>query len=657
MNPKYIILCGGIGRRNNAYSLPKPLNYINGRHMIEYIIENIPANEIYIIYNIALAQYNFEEIIINRNKNKKYHFASVEYLTRGAVETARIGISKFLDREPNPISTEDSLVFLDNDNIHTLSDMAGLTGNCIGYSKSYDKHRVNYSFITILDNKVINIEEKNKISDDYCCGIYGFKDTNTFLDYSSRLILDNNKTKNEFYFSQMYKMMLLENQHIIPIHITNTKHIGTLEEIKQNAREYQLLSKSQPKLRICFDLDNTLVSYPSIPGDYSTVKPIHANINLLKNLKQAGHEIIIYTARRMATHKHNIGKVMKDIALITLESLETLGIEYDEIIFGKPIADIYIDDRAMNPYLTDISYFGLMFDKSDYIPNKLENNKYNTITRKGNNIIKTGPYTYMRGELYFYQNISSHISSHISSVSENNLKSLFPALIDFNKMDDKLEITLEYINGIPLYYLYKNQLLTETHIDKLFDILDRLHTTQYPITITSDAIHNNYFKKLEARFNPHDYFFNDASDIYNKIITRLKETYNPQVVGVIHGDFWFSNILLNYDDEFKCLDMKGQVDGELTLNGDAYYDYGKLYQSILGYDLVLNNCYPNENKSRNSYIYIEKMKKYFLEKCKGKGLDIEYLVAATNSLIFGVFHSINSNEDKIRIWKFLCLQI
>ena len=29
---KYIILCVGIGKRNNDYSLPKPLNYINGRH-------------------------------------------------------------------------------------------------------------------------------------------------------------------------------------------------------------------------------------------------------------------------------------------------------------------------------------------------------------------------------------------------------------------------------------------------------------------------------------------------------------------------------------------------------------------------------------------------------------------------------------------------
>lgn len=639
---KFIILCGGIGRRNNQYSLPKPLNYINGRHMIEYIIDNIPAQDIYIIYNIALAQYNFEEIIVNRCKSRKFYFAKVEYLTRGAVETARIGINKFLE---NPTPTcklddglnNDSLVFLDNDNIHTIPDSAPFdSGNCIGYSKNYDKNRTNYSFITILDDRVQSIEEKIKISDDYCCGIYGFQDAQTFLEYSSRLILTNNKTKNEFYFSQMYKMMLLDNLPITPIHIQETRHVGTLEEIKQSLPHLDL--SHSKRLRICFDLDNTLVSYPSVPGDYTTVRPIVANIQLLNRLKKAGHEIIIYTARRMATHKHNIGKVMKDIALITLESLEMLGIEYDEIIFGKPIADIYIDDRAMNPYITDISYFGLMFDKSDYIPNKLENNKYNTITRHGCQITKTGPYSFMRGELHFYQTIP------------NQLKCLFPGLIDFNKMDDKLELTLEYINGIPLYYLHKNQLLTEVHIDKLFDILDTLHETEYPITISPDAIHNNYFKKLDARFNPHDYFFDDARTVFEQIKAKLEITYNPNITGIIHGDFWFSNILLDYNDNIRCLDMKGQVDGQLTLNGDIYYDYGKLYQSILGYDLILNNCWPTSLEGQK---YMQKIKTYFIDKCKNKGLDIIYLEAVSMSLIFGVFHSLNSNNDKIRVWAFL----
>ena len=112
----FVILCGGIGRRNNQYSLPKPLNYINGRHMIEYIIEKIPSSRIYIIYNTALAQYNFEEIIINCNKNKVFHFAEVEYLTRGAVETALIGINKFVMNDKQCFKTDESIAFIDNDN-------------------------------------------------------------------------------------------------------------------------------------------------------------------------------------------------------------------------------------------------------------------------------------------------------------------------------------------------------------------------------------------------------------------------------------------------------------------------------------------------------------------------------------------------------------
>jgi len=628
----FVILCGGIGRRNNQYSLPKPLNYINGRHMIEYIIEKIPSNRIYIIYNTALAQYNFEEIIINCNKNKVFHFAEVEYLTRGAVETALIGINKFIQNDKQCFNAEESLAFIDNDNIHTITDCSLFQGNFIGYSKNYD--RTNYSFISILDSRITAIEEKVKISDDYCCGIYGFTNVETFLKYARKLIECNNKTKNEFYFSQIYKLMIQESQIIKPVLITETKHVGTLEEIKHHIPE---LGENKRILRICFDLDNTLVSYPCIPGDYSTVKPIQKNIDLLNYLKKQGHEIIIHTARRMKTHNHNIGKVIKDIARITLETLELFQIEYDEIIFGKPIADIYIDDHAINPYINEISYFGIFKDSSEFIPNKINNNKYNSIKRISNNIIKDGPYSFIKGELYFYQSIPEELNY------------LFSKMIDFNKIENKMEITIEYIDGIPLYFLYKNQLITEKHIDSLLEILDKLHNYNYPITISDNAIRNNYFKKLESRFNRNDYYFENAETVYKTIISKLESTYKPSISGIIHGDFWFSNILLDYNDNFKCIDMKGQVDGILTLNGDRYYDYGKLYQSILGYDLILNNVSINNEFKE----YIKKIEKYYLEKCNQKGIDIEYLQATTNSLIFGTIPFINCDKtNKIKLWKF-----
>ena len=63
--------------------------------MIEYNIERIPSKEIYIIYNKVLQNYNFEEIIINKFKTHVFHFCKLDYLTRGPVETALIGINNF----------------------------------------------------------------------------------------------------------------------------------------------------------------------------------------------------------------------------------------------------------------------------------------------------------------------------------------------------------------------------------------------------------------------------------------------------------------------------------------------------------------------------------------------------------------------------------
>jgi len=625
---KYVLLCGGIGKRCNQYSLPKPLNYINGKHLIEYIIQSIPSNEIYIIYNSALDQYNFKEIVINKFKTNTFHFSSLEFLTRGAVETALVGISRFsLNDEP--------IVFIDNDNIHTFPDLSNINSHFICYGNDYTK--TNYSFITIYENNVNGIEEKVKISDNFCCGLYGFKNTESFIFLANELIKRNMKTKQEFYFSQLYKLIIEKGEYIQPVYTEQTKHLGTYQEIEQIVSSNGLSSK---KMRICFDLDNTLVTYPQIPGDYSTVRPIKKMIDLLLFLKKQGHEIIIYTARRMETHKSNVGKVIKDIALVTFATLDNFGILYDEIIFGKPIADIYIDDRALNPYYNDISLFGFFGHSQEYIPNKIENNKYNTIEKNENKIKKIGPTTYIRGELYFYQNIP------------NELSHFFPFLYQSQQINEnQTEITIDFINGIPLYFLYANQTLTTNIIDKCFDVLYQLHNTQkQTITISDEKIKANYFDKLKARFNPNDYPFDNAQEVFSKILDNLERTYDAKPVPIIHGDFWFSNILLTYTDDIKCLDMKGQIFNELTLNGDMYYDYGKMYQSILGYDLILH-------KKEIKLEYKEKIHQYFLKQCSQKGLNIEYLKWVTKSLIFGTFHALPLIISKKEVWDWFCITI
>jgi len=415
----------GIGKRCNNYSLPKPLNLVQGKHMIEYVIESIFVNEIYIIYNVFLNEYNFCEILVNKFKHKKLHFSCVDYLTRGAVESAFIGIQNF-----NNLDNE-NIVFLDNDNLHTFNELKHFENDFIGYGVEYSNPK--FSFIKIINNNVVGIEEKNKISDNYCCGFYGFKNQDSFKKYARKLLDGNFKTKNEFYFSQLYKLKIQENELIEPHFIEHTKHIGSYSEIVNNK---DIISKN--KLRVCFDLDNTLVTYPTIINDYSSVKPIHKNIQLLNNLKNDGHEIIIYTARRMATHKGNIGKVIKDVANVTINTLENFDIHYDELIFGKPIADIYIDDRAINPYINDLSYFGLFYTKDEFIPNKIQNNKYNQIKKFDNYILKSGPYDIIKGELFYYKNIPFEFQDYFSK------------LIDFNKKDEVQLSEININNMIPI---------------------------------------------------------------------------------------------------------------------------------------------------------------------------------------------------------------
>jgi hypothetical protein len=48
----------------------------------------------------------------------------------------------------------------------------------------------------------------------------------------------------------------------------------------------------------------------------------------------------------MKTCEGNLGLVAAKISLITLNWLQQFNIPFDEIYFGKPHADIYIDDNA-----------------------------------------------------------------------------------------------------------------------------------------------------------------------------------------------------------------------------------------------------------------------------------------------------------------------
>lgn len=98
--------------------------------------------------------------------------------------------------------------------------------------------------------------------------------------------------------------------------------------------------------RICLDLDGVIASFKKEGQTYADVLPVEGAVNKIRELKKAGHYIIIQTARHMKTCEGNVGLVNARITKITLEWLDQHKVAYDEIYFGKPWAEIYIDDNA-----------------------------------------------------------------------------------------------------------------------------------------------------------------------------------------------------------------------------------------------------------------------------------------------------------------------
>ena len=192
---------------------------------------------------------------------------------------------------------------------------------------------------------VQDIIEKRKVSNYACTGAYGFNSYKELLKYTNIILENNITTKNEYYTSLVISEMIKDDA-IFNYRIIKKRDwvcLGTPIQLRQFCDNQ---TENHIKKRICFDLDNTLVTYPKISGDYNTVEPISKNINYLKYLKKKGNTIIIYTARRMRTHQGNNGKILADIGEITFKTLKKYDIPFDEIYFGKPYADYYIDELS-----------------------------------------------------------------------------------------------------------------------------------------------------------------------------------------------------------------------------------------------------------------------------------------------------------------------
>jgi len=104
---------------------------------------------------------------------------------------------------------------------------------------------------------------------------------------------------------------------------------------------------------IVVDLDDTICfpnhSYDDTERKYELASPNLNMIEALHRAKAKDYRIVVYTARRMLTHHGDLQKIEEDAGEATRKWLNKYNVPCDELIFGKPYAEYYVDDKALRP--------------------------------------------------------------------------------------------------------------------------------------------------------------------------------------------------------------------------------------------------------------------------------------------------------------------
>lgn len=106
------------------------------------------------------------------------------------------------------------------------------------------------------------------------------------------------------------------------------------------------------KASFVVDIDGTLCPIKKKDEEYCDLIPYKNIVDKLKEYKEKGAKIILFTSRNMNSYGGNIGLINANTAKVLLTWLDKWKIPYDEIIYGKPWpghCGFYVDDRSVRP--------------------------------------------------------------------------------------------------------------------------------------------------------------------------------------------------------------------------------------------------------------------------------------------------------------------
>ena len=98
------------------------------------------------------------------------------------------------------------------------------------------------------------------------------------------------------------------------------------------------------------DVDGTICELKTVGESYSNLRPKLDMISKINDMFDAGHTIILFSARGMRTYGGDMYYIEKEVRPIMEAWLNKYNVKYHNLVLGKPWgANVrYVDDNAMH---------------------------------------------------------------------------------------------------------------------------------------------------------------------------------------------------------------------------------------------------------------------------------------------------------------------
>lgn len=226
-----LIPMAGAGSRfeNAGYSLPKPLIDVNGKPMIQAVVDNlnVDANFIFIVQKSHSEKYNFKSLLPLIAPDCS--IIEIEGITEGAACTTLLAENLIDNEQPLLISNCDQYIKWNSNEFFYKVQEQKVDASILTFNANHPK----WSYAKVDDNGfVTEVAEKNPISELATVGIYFWKHGKDYVQYAKKMISENKRVNNEFYVCPVFNEAIEDSKKITTYNVDEMWGIGTPEDLE-----------------------------------------------------------------------------------------------------------------------------------------------------------------------------------------------------------------------------------------------------------------------------------------------------------------------------------------------------------------------------------------------------------------------------------------